>query len=311
MVGSFWVLPVSLVIAGDQSVTPAELVAASPPSDPVATTSEPWLLFTTTLVAFLLSAVVLFKRLWVLPEGTGPIWSGRAEFLLGAWIAMLLSTLLGAGLGIQVANPTTELSTQAAGMLGSYLMQSIILFIILIDQQRVRGSESLFVRPMSYRQVGFWSVAGFIVAFPVSQSMGMFAGYVQSLFSSEEQPVLAHDTLVSISRDPLNLWAIVISVLVVLVTPCLEEFAYRGLLQQGFRKMGAGRPSAILLTSLLFVFMHVPNIDGGLMATPVVALLTLSLILGWLYERTGRLLAPILVHGAFNASNLFLMSLTL
>ena len=311
MIGSFWVLPVSLVIAADQSVTPAELIAEAPPTDPVVTDALPWLMFSTTVVAFLLTAVVLFKRLWVLPQGTGPTWSGRAEFLLGAWIAMLLSTFLGAGLGIQVANPSTELAEQAAGMLGSYLMQSIILFIVLIDQQRIRGSETLFVRPLSFRRVGFWSVAGFIVAFALSQSMGMFAGYVQSLFSSEPPPVLAHDTLVSISRDPYSLWAIVISVLVVLVTPCLEEFAYRGLLQQGFRKMGAGRPSAILLTSLLFVFMHVPNIDGGLMATPLVALLTLSLILGWLYERTGRLLAPILVHGAFNATNLFLMSLTL
>ena len=62
---------------------------------------------------------------------------------------------------------------------------------------------------------------------------------------------------------------------------------------------------------LMFVFMHVPTIDGGAMATPVVALLSLSLILGWLYERTGRLLAPILVHGLFNAANLLFMTLTL
>ena len=311
MIGSFWVLPVSLVIAGDQQVTPAEIAAEVPPEDPVIDETGPWLLVGTSLLAAFMSVVVLVKRLWVLPTGTGPSWSARAEFLLGAWIAMLLSTLIGASLGIQVTNPATELSQQAIGMLGSYLMQSIILFIVLLDQQRKRSGRDLFTRPMGLRQAGLWAFIGFLVAFPVSQSLGALAGYLQSLLTNQETPVLAHDTLVSISRDPSNTWAIVISIMVVLVTPCLEEFAYRGLLQQGFRKLGAGRGSAILLTSLLFVFMHVPNIDGGAMATPLVALLSLSLILGWLYERTGRLLTPILVHGAFNGINLFFMTLTL
>ena len=311
MIGSFWVLPVSLVIAGDQSITPAEVAAATPPEDPVISDPGPWLLVLTSSLAVLMTVIVLSRRLWVLPGKTGPIWSARAEFLLGAWIAMLLSTLIGASLAVQVTNPTTELSQQAVGMLGSYLMQSIIMFIVLIDQQRVRGSVQAVIRPLPFRSVWLWALLGFLVAFPVSQSLGMFAGYIQSLFSTQDSRILAHDTLVLLSRDPLDTWAMVISILVVFVTPCLEEFAYRGLLQQGFRKLGAGRLSAILLTSLMFVFMHVPTIDGGAMATPVVALLSLSLILGWLYERTGRLLAPILVHGLFNAANLLFMTLTL
>lgn len=311
VIGSFWVFPVSLVIAGDQSVTPAEVVEATPPEDPVISGTEPWLLVVTGSLAAIMTVIVLARRLWVLPSETGPTWSARAEFLLGAWIAMLLSTLIGATLGIQVTNPTTELSEQAVGMLGSYLLQSIIMCIVLIDQQRKQADPTRGVRPLPLRSVWLWALLGVVVAFPVSQSMGMLAGYVQSLFSSKETPVLAHDTLVMLSRDPLDGWAMLISFLVVFVTPCLEEFTYRGLLQQGFRKLGAGRWSAILLTSLMFVFMHVPNIDGGAMAVPVVALLSLSLMLGWLYERTGRLLAPILVHGLFNGINLLFMTLTL
>ena len=311
VIGSFWILPVSLVIAGDQSITPAEIVAETPPEDPVISDPGPWLLVLTSSLAVLMTLIVLSKRLWVLPKGTGPIWSARAEFLLGAWVAMLLSTLIGATLGIQVTNPTTELSEQAVGMLGSYLMQSIIMFIVLIDQQRTHVTQTTFIRPLPFKSVWLWAFLGFVVAFPVSQALGMFAGYIQSLFSTQTAPVLAHDTLVMLSRDPFDAWAMLISFLVVFITPCLEEFAYRGMLQQGFRKLGAGRVSAILLTSIMFVFMHVPNIDGGAMATPVVALLSLSLILGWLYERTGRLLAPILVHGLFNAANLLFMTLTL
>ncbi|MEE2681496.1 MAG: type II CAAX endopeptidase family protein [Planctomycetota bacterium] len=311
VIGSFWVFPVSLVIAGDQSVTPAEVAAATPPEDPVFSGTEPWLMVVTGSLALFMTMIVLARRLWVLPTGTGPSWSGRAEFLLGAWIAMLLSTLIGATLGIRVFEPTTELSEQAAGMLGSYLVQSILMFIILIDQQRGQADRTPIVQPLRLRSVWGWALLGAVIAFPVSQSMGMVAGYIQSLFSSEQTPILAHDTLVMLSRDPLGGWAMLISFLVIFVTPCLEEFAYRGLLQQGFRKLGAGRWSAILLTSLMFVFMHVPNIDGGAMAVPVVVLLSLSLMLGWLYERTGRLLAPILVHGLFNGFNLLFMTLTL
>ena len=313
LIGSLWLLPVSLVIAGEQSITPAEIAAEAPPDDPVITDPGIWLPLVSGTIAVIMTVIVLRKRLWVLPQSTGPIWSAKAEFLLGSWIAMLLSTLIGASLAIQVTQPATELSEQGVGMLGSYLMQSIVMFIVLLDQQRTRTTIStpFIARPIPFNRLWLWSLVGFIAAFPVSQSLGMIAGYIQSLFSAEVAPVLAHDTLVIISRDPLDVWAIVISVLVIFVTPCLEEFTYRGLLQQGFRKLSAGRGSAILLSSLMFVFMHLPNIDSGAMATPLVALLSLSLILGWLYERTGRLLVPILVHGLFNAANLLFMTLTL
>jgi len=35
-------------------------------------------------------------------------------------------------------------------------------------------------------------------------------------------------------------------------------------------------------------------------------LLVLSIILGWIYERTGRLIASLILHGLFNATNLLL-----
>ena len=308
---SVWVFPVSLVIAGQQPVTPEEIVGELPPSDPLITESEPWLVATSCVVALAMSILVLRRRLWVLPPGVGPSWAARFEVMLGAWIAMLLSTMIGAFIAIQIFQPSTDLGLQGVGMLGSYLLQIAILVVVVADQWRNRGRSPRTTSPVGLSRAVLWGLFGFVVALPVSQSLGMLAGLLQSFFSDAETPVLAHDTLVAISRDPWAGWSVTISILVILVTPCLEEFAYRGLLQQGFRKLGSGRLSAILLTSLMFVFMHVPNLDSGSMVEPLVALLSLSLILGWLYERTGRLLTPILVHALFNASNLLLMSLTL
>ena len=45
---------------------------------------------------------------------------------------------------------------------------------------------------------------------------------------------------------------------VAVVAPVVEEFAYRGLVQQGFRRIGGHRVGAVVLTSVLFVFMHLP-----------------------------------------------------
>jgi ABC-2 type transport system permease protein len=67
-----------------------------------------------------------------------------------------------------------------------------------------------------------------------------------------------------------------------------------------------GRWPAIVATSAIFALMH-----GGI-AQPhaIPALFTLSLALGWVYERTGRLTAPIVMHALFNAANLGLALLT-
>ena len=52
--------------------------------------------------------------------------------------------------------------------------------------------------------------------------------------------------------------------------------------------------------------MHIPVIPGASIASAVVTLLGLSCFLGWLFERTGRLAAPIVAHALFNLLNLLL-----
>ena len=67
----------------------------------------------------------------------------------------------------------------------------------------------------------------------------------------------------------------------------------------------AVRWAAIVLTSLLFAAVHPP------FSIPIIFVLAVGL--GYLYERTGNLWAPIFVHAAFNSISLilFLVALTL
>jgi membrane protease YdiL (CAAX protease family) len=89
------------------------------------------------------------------------------------------------------------------------------------------------------------------------------------------------------------------------LAPIGEELLFRGIVQSGFHKLFSPRRRstyhrwvAIALSGSLFGFLH--------MDTPhfVPALVAFGCFLGFLYEYTGSLLPPIMVHMLFNAKSL-------
>lgn len=253
-------------------------------------------------------AVIVFFRAWRIPPGIGPFWPVRSDVLIGSWIVMLLAGAAGGYITMLSLTESSPLRQQAMTMIVLYVIDFVIIGILLLIITRARRAVALAAEPTRRSTplaTGIaWGVLGFIVAFPIAQSFGIVIGIVQEYVGGWVPEVLAHDTLKAIQAAPGDPWAIVVMVLVVLVTPLVEEFAYRGLIQQGFRGLGADRFSAILLTSLLFVFMHVPALPYTSIAPAIATLLALSFFLGWLQERTGRLAAPIIAHALFNAANL-------
>jgi membrane protease YdiL (CAAX protease family) len=80
-----------------------------------------------------------------------------------------------------------------------------------------------------------------------------------------------------------------------LAVPLAEELFFRGLVQSMFRHY-LDRPwPAVAIASAFWALMHAQNIDT------MPSLLVLGLVLGFLYERSGRLVAPMIVHALFNA----------
>ena len=118
--------------------------------------------------------------------------------------------------------------------------------------------------------------------------------------------VIAHDTLAQLAESPAGLWLVVMSIQVVFIAPLLEEVLYRGILQRTLTSLDLGRWTGIVITSTVFVMMHV----GAARWHALPALFLLSLGFGWVYERTGRLAAPIAMHVMFNALNLALALMT-
>lgn len=113
-------------------------------------------------------------------------------------------------------------------------------------------------------------------------------------------PEVAHDTLRLIVESAPAERAMLIVVACV-IAPLVEEIFFRGLFQTVLRQLMPHAPvwSVIAIMGVVFGLIHA-------LLVPWPALLGLTVfgvLLGWLYERTGRLWLVIAVHAAFNAFN--------
>jgi membrane protease YdiL (CAAX protease family) len=78
-------------------------------------------------------------------------------------------------------------------------------------------------------------------------------------------------------------------VTLVIITPISEEILFRGLMYTPlYRKFG--RHAAIVLTSLVFAHVHFYGL------IPSVGVFIFGLVLVWLYDKTGSLVPPIILH---------------
>lgn len=110
-----------------------------------------------------------------------------------------------------------------------------------------------------------------------------------------QHPIL---TLLTSPNQPL-FWRAVLILTAVIAAPLGEEVLFRGILQSTIRRYTHKPWIAILTTSLLFAAAHC---EADIKSLP--ALFALSIALGYNYERTGRLFAPIVIHILFNAANI-------
>ena len=83
-------------------------------------------------------------------------------------------------------------------------------------------------------------------------------------------------------------------------TLILEEFLFRGVLQN-FLKKYFKRDVSIIITSLVFAFFHYSPSQKLSNISIIGSLFVLACFLSFLYERQKSLFAPIFLHATFNA----------
>ena len=96
---------------------------------------------------------------------------------------------------------------------------------------------------------------------------------------------------------------LVLGVASILLVGPAEELLFRGAIQGRLRR-AFGPVGAIVITSLLFVPLHLPTYSGSAIAIAafMVIVFVASAVLGYVYERTGNLAINALIHGLYNAA---------
>ncbi len=153
----------------------------------------------------------------------------------------------------------------------------------------------LGVRLPSLREVG--AVVGGFVGMIVLLAV---VSAIVSLFSTPADNVAAQNAAENPDAIPA-----MIGIMLLIVGP-FEELLYRGVVQTRLRERFAPAVG-IVVASVVFASVHAA---GALTGTPteilttVAVLFVVSLVLGGLYEYTGNLVVPAVVHGLFNSFQL-------
>ncbi len=86
---------------------------------------------------------------------------------------------------------------------------------------------------------------------------------------------------------------------IIILAPLIEELLFRGFLQSYIRRH-LGPKQAILITSVCFSLFHYAAGQGLGNISIIISLFILSLFLGFICEKQGTLLAPMVLHSLFN-----------
>lgn len=259
-------------------------------------------------------AVVWKTRLWRLPDSprtagpeAPPVRLLVPQLLLIGFLLWVGQGLLGQlGMALFKNDPEAERSLRVMGLASAVGYAGVLVMI---------AGVCVAFSPWLTNQLGLaptrWGlrdgVVGAALVIPVVAALGIASSWLWTSLQGTPPPEVAHKTLEKLAAGPWGseghdnqgIWWWLVVATVTLGAPLVEEIIYRGFLQSALAHAFGNRWLSIIVTSALFTIVHIGVADWR--ALPV--LLCLGFGLGVTYERSGRLLAPILIHSVFNAAN--------
>ncbi len=140
-------------------------------------------------------------------------------------------------------------------------------------------------------------VLAWLAVLPVCMGLLLLTvSMLQWVMGPEEVKELIQDhPLFTVLEELPRVWLAVPVIIAVVLAPLSEEVFFRGLVQSMLRRYVRNPWGAIVITSLFFALMHVSTPQA------IPPLFVLSVVIGYNYERCGRLYPGILIHMLFNA----------
>jgi len=269
--------------------------ASNAAADPAPSASAPLFGGVADFVVLLVygaAAIVLLVgwRGWRPGPLDGAAWRPKVATGLVMAVAIILSGSVGVFAGGAISKSA----------LGGVVMQ--LAAAALIVAQRRRWMTRTECHPVSAPWSVLGGVVGLAVAWPLVQIVGAIGSAAYALLVGGETPLIGHESLRRLEEQGISL-ELLFSVIV--AAPFVEEVLFRAVIQQVLRSGGFTRVPAVVITAALFAVMHLGEnaVDGASAWSALPALFVLGLLFGVLYERTGRLAAPIVAHALFNLIN--------
>lgn len=226
-------------------------------------------------------------------------WKPEAVFLLMAGMLMSLGagSLVFAGL-----NAWAPASTEAGRAFYQFLASSLcfqggglVWLTWFLRQHDLGWRQWLGVDRPGWLRAAGWAVATAGVALPLTWGLSEVSAWLIERLIMPPEP----QRLIRMFGQFGPVKQALMGAVAVGVAPVVEEALFRGVLYTLIKHRGF--PTlAVVVSSLAFAAVHM----NLLTFLPLTAL---ALGLVWLYEKTGRLLAPIVTHALFNAGNLVMM----
>lgn len=215
---------------------------------------------------------------------------------VGFWLAVLL---LLAPLSILVQGLVSSLWTPSIASHGTILTE-VLVSLMLIAGLFVVGHS----RRYSWERFGFWV--------PVRTDFLFVAGvlgisiFIQPLFmfgyDVENATALRNTFFATFHPQGSIPFELLVFAALVILAPLFEEMVFRGVFF-GWARQRLRFLDAAIFSSLIFAAFHAPYVDAlgwhwGFRALGMI--FTLGFLSALLFERTGSLIAPTLLHGLFN-----------
>ena len=220
------------------------------------------------------------------PWGLGAAGVAFAVALIGGAIGSSIAIALGAG--------QKSIGLTVGGLLGEWLG-----FIgVPVVLSFTRGTHSL-VRDFGLRLAGWRDVALGLAAGVGTNVVVLALIYPPFLWLLSQiagHTVKVGNAAKQLGAEGRGIGFVVFALCVAVGAPVAEELFFRGLLQRSLQRWLPGL-SGIIVAATLFGLAHVGSTE--LAALP--ALIVFGIVLGLLYDRTGRLGPGIVAHMAFNA----------
>jgi len=173
----------------------------------------------------------------------------------------------------------------------------VIVFILYFTVGRYK--EKLISLGISFRNFSknvFYGLTGYIAMLPILVALLVLTFILMSLFKYTPQKQAVVELFLKEKGTRFLLYT---SIFAAVVGPVIEELFFRGFLYNAIKKY-IGALAAMLITALIFAVLHA-HVAGFL---PIMAL---GMLLAYMYEKTGTLVASITVHIMHNLSMVLLV----